>query len=64
MLSMSWAVESGVYRIRLNGLDVGVDEQTGSLVYLSYAATGAILEAAPEKAGLIDLAYPVDSHSH
>ena len=61
MLSMSWAAESGVYRTRLNGLDVGVDEQTGSLVYLSYPATGAILEAAPEKAGLIDLAYPVDS---
>jgi len=61
MLSMSWAVETGVYRTLLNGLDVGVDEQTGSLVYLFYPATGAILEAAPEKAGLIDLAYPVDS---
>lgn len=61
ILSMSWAVDSGVYRTRLNGLEVGVDEQTGSLVYLSYPATGVILEAAPEKAGLIDLAYPVDS---
>jgi hypothetical protein len=61
IVSMSWAAESGVYKTRLNGLDVGVDEQTGSLVYLSYPATGVILEAEPEKAGLIDLAYPVDS---
>ena len=61
MLSMGWGLEAGVYRTRLNGLEVGVDEQTGSLVYLFYPATGAILEGAPEKAGLIDLAYPVEA---
>jgi len=45
----------------LNGLELGVHDQTGNLIYLSHPATGRILESAPDSAGLLDLAYPVDS---
>jgi len=48
-----------VRSLRFNGLDMGIDEQTGSLIYLSFGATGPILEAPPEAAGLLDVAYPV-----
>lgn len=60
LLATAWAGESGVYKTRLNGLEVGVDEQTGSWVYLAYPATGVILKATGESAGLLDVAYPIE----
>ena len=52
------AQERGVYRARLNGLELGVDEENGGLVCLRYAATGAILAASGESSGLLEIAYP------
>lgn len=57
----AWAGEPSLFRLSLNSLDIGIDSETGSLVLLSYPATGVILEALPENAGLVDLAYPVES---
>ncbi len=54
--------EAGVAKLRLNGLDMGIDKDTGGLVYLASADTGVILQAAPESAGLLDVAYPTDSY--
>jgi hypothetical protein len=48
----------GVYRVRLNGLELGVDEENGSLVFLGYAATGTIMETSGEASGLLEVAYP------
>jgi len=58
---MILTVQAEAQAVTLNGLELGVDDQTGSLIYLSYPATGRILESAPDSAGLLDLAYPVDS---
>src|SRR5579863_9516514 len=47
--------------VHLQGLDIGIDDATGSLVSISSAATGLLLQAPPESAGLLDVAYPVNS---
>src|SRR5579875_792678 len=47
------------YRDTLNGLEISIDRQTGSLIELSYPATGLILQAPPKAAGLLDVAYPI-----
>jgi len=57
----AWAGEARVCTFRLNGLDIGVDCQTGSVIRLASSATGVILDGAPESAGLLEVAYPVDS---
>lgn len=43
----------------LNGLHIGIDAKTGSIVRMTYPGPGDILKSAPEHAGIIDLAYPV-----
>lgn len=43
----------------LNGLEIGIDIQTGCIRFLSYPATGEILNADSKKASLINLAYPI-----
>jgi hypothetical protein len=48
-----------VTEVTLNGLKISIDNQTGSIVGLEYPGPGQILEAQPERAGLIDMAYPV-----
>lgn len=45
----------------LNGLTIGVDGETGSIVSLGYASTGTILAASPPAAGVLDLAYPTET---
>ncbi len=50
---------AGTVSVTLNGLDIGIDEQTGGIVRMGYPATGVILDAKPESAGLLDVAYPV-----
>jgi hypothetical protein len=42
-----------------NGLDVRVDETTGGLLRLSYRATGRILEAPANLAGILTVSYPL-----
>ncbi len=48
-------------QLRLNGLDIGIDEQTGSIVSMRHPQVGTILRAEPRSAGLLDVAYPLDS---
>lgn len=50
---------STVTEVTLNGLKISIDNQTGSIRGLEYPGPGKILEARPERAGLIDLAYPL-----
>ncbi len=45
--------------VDLNGLKVVLDEKSGSLLRLAYPGIGTMLEAAPGRGSLIDLAYPV-----
>jgi hypothetical protein len=52
------AAQDGTYKVRMNGIDLGLDPQTGSIEYLSSPATGMFLEGTPEQSGLLDLAYP------
>ena len=59
--SVFHSAEAGVYHHSLNGWELGIDEATGGLVFLSHSTTGAILEAAPGAAGLLDVAYPVQA---
>jgi len=58
---MVGTAEGKVVKVRLQDLDIGIDEETGSLVSVSSAPTGLLLEAPAEAAGLLDLAYPVKS---
>src|ERR1051326_6373718 len=55
------AQEPTTLNFSVNGLSISVDRHTGSLLRLDYPATGVILDAPPQKAGLLDLAYPIDS---
>ncbi len=57
----AWTADVGTHRLRINELDLGVDEKTGALIYVAYPATGVILESPADAAGLLDLAYPTRS---
>lgn len=50
---------SGVVEVDYNSLKITVDAATGGIRRLSYPATGTILEASRETAGLLDVAYPI-----
>jgi hypothetical protein len=43
----------------LNGLAIDIDSSSGNILKLAYPGAGTILEAKPEKAGLLDMAYPL-----
>lgn len=45
-------------RATLNGAQLDFDGDTGALLRLSYSGVGDLLKATPERASLIDLAYP------
>jgi hypothetical protein len=45
--------------VRLNGIDIGLDADTGAIVRIAYPGVGTILEASSDKAGLLELAYPL-----
>lgn len=45
--------------LRLNGLDITLDAQNGSLRQLAGPEVGVILDASPDSAGLVDVAFPV-----
>ncbi|MCA9430361.1 MAG: hypothetical protein KC940_07630, partial [Candidatus Omnitrophica bacterium] len=46
-------------RVDLNGLTLSLDSETGSLLQMEYPGVGKFLEATPDKASLIDLAFPI-----
>lgn len=51
-------VKDSSYQIRMNGIDLSLDRQTGSIEYLSSPLTGMLLEGTREQSGLLDVAYP------
>ncbi len=57
----AWAAEPRLITARLNGLDLAINEATGSLVELAFPATGTILTANPQNASLLDVAYPIEA---
>src|SRR5690606_20325649 len=58
-----WAasVEAATVTVSLNGLEIGIDESSGSIVSLRSPHTPQILRADANAAGILDVAYPVDS---
>jgi len=55
----AWAAGPRPTTVRLNGLDLAIDEATGSLVELAFPAIGTILKAEPQNASMLDVAYPI-----
>lgn len=45
---------------KINGLKIGIDEESGSIIHLSTPHTGTMLDSESGKASLVDVAYPVD----
>ncbi len=54
------AADESAVRVELNGLQLQIDPRTGGIVGLHYGGT-TMLEASSSKAGLVDLAVPVES---
>ncbi len=44
----------------LHGLEIVLDPQSGSILRLSHPGPGTFLDAAPDAASILDLAYPVE----
>jgi len=59
LLAQTVRAQEAVAMTRLNGIELGIDQQTGSLRYMSSALTGVILDATGDQSGLLDLAYPI-----
>ncbi len=55
------AVMGDTAKAVLNGLRLEFDGRSGALVKMQYPGVGSMLDAKPEDATLIDLAYPVES---
>lgn len=53
------AVENRTIKATLNGAELVFDAERGTLLKLAYPGVGDLLNATPERSGLIDLAYPV-----
>jgi hypothetical protein len=52
------AMSANVVEADLNGLHFTIDSETGSILSLQYDGPGKMLDSTPERAGLVDLAYP------
>jgi len=55
-----FGAETGTVKTTLNGLEITLDSQTGSILSLSYPGPGKMLEAKPENASIIDMAAPIE----
>jgi hypothetical protein len=58
-LCLAGTASAATLTVDLNGIKVGLDERTGSIVSLSREGPGTVLSASPDAAGLVDVAYPV-----
>jgi hypothetical protein len=58
LLVAGQGAEDSFYKVRLNGMDLWLDRQTGSIEYLSSPSTSVLLEGTREHSGLLDVAYP------
>lgn len=61
LVMLTATADAKVVTVTLNQLEIGIDDATGSIVSLRSPFTREILSASPGKAGLLDVAYPVDS---
>jgi hypothetical protein len=61
MAAGGWPVDTSqqAIEITLNGLNLTVDARTGGLLRMAYAGM-AFVDAPPEQAGLVDVAYPLE----
>lgn len=59
LFSASRAAEPDRFEFKLNGLTFVIDAQSGSLLKIASPKFGTFLETTSERAGIIDLAYPV-----
>ncbi|MEJ0103859.1 MAG: hypothetical protein WDO19_15435 [Bacteroidota bacterium] len=57
--SLSAQRGDGVVKATLNGINLVFDAESGSILSMSSPATGLILQAKKDSAGIVDLAYPV-----
>ncbi len=48
-----------VVKATLNGLEFTFDSESGSILSMSYPATGTMLQTSRDSAGIVDLAFPV-----
>src|SRR5262245_36476535 len=55
------AASAKTLTIKPNGLTIGIDEETGSILYLAHPDVGVILQVNPQAASLLDVAYPVNA---
>jgi hypothetical protein len=53
------AAFGGTTSQNINGLQITVDANTGSILKMAYPGPGIMLDSVPGRAGIIDLAYPV-----
>jgi hypothetical protein len=58
LLMAAQGANDSFYKVRLNGIDLWLDRQTGSIEYLSSPSTGVLLKGTGEQSGLLDVAYP------
>lgn len=49
----------GTVSQNINGLQITLDSDSGSILRLAYSGPGVMLESAPNRASIIDLAYPI-----
>ncbi|MEO6437245.1 MAG: hypothetical protein ABIP55_16000 [Tepidisphaeraceae bacterium] len=54
------SASADVFEAELNGLKITLDADTGGILKLEFPGPGKLLESAPQRAGMIDLAYPID----
>lgn len=50
----------GSVEATLNGLNLTIDSRTGSILEMSYPGPGTILREDPDRASLVDVAYPLE----
>lgn len=60
-LALPAAAPAAVVTATIDGLEIGIDESTGSIVSLRSPHTGLLLAAPADRAGVLDVAYPVES---
>ncbi len=60
VMVISLRASAADFEAELNGLKITLDGETGGVLKLQYAGPGTMLESSPERAGMIDLAYPVE----
>ena len=49
----------GLSEFSLNGLHFAIDNKSGSILRMSTADIGNVLDASPDQAGIVDLAFPI-----